>query len=145
MIKRHWSGILQWKLSSINNGILEGLNSVIQAALLKLGDIVMALGLKIKELRLNKKKSLQEVANAIKISKTHIWEIERGTAKNPSLNLLESLSSYFGETIDSLINDDNKIDKNKSFARKIKGMNLSDADYEKLEFAAEMLKSRQSD
>jgi hypothetical protein len=28
---RHWSGILQWKLSSINNGILEGLNSVIQA------------------------------------------------------------------------------------------------------------------
>ncbi|CAC9426888.1 hypothetical protein [uncultured Gammaproteobacteria bacterium] len=105
----------------------------------------MALGLKIKELRLNKKKSLQEVANAIKISKTHIWEIERGTAKNPSLNLLESLSSYFGETIDSLINDDNKIDKNKSFARKIKGMNLSDADYEKLEFAAEMLKSRQSD
>jgi hypothetical protein len=25
MIKRHWSGILQWKLSSINNGILEGL------------------------------------------------------------------------------------------------------------------------
>jgi transposase len=27
MIKRHWSGILQWKLSSINNGILEGLNS----------------------------------------------------------------------------------------------------------------------
>jgi hypothetical protein len=29
MIKRHWSGILQWKLSSINNGILEGLNSVV--------------------------------------------------------------------------------------------------------------------
>jgi transposase len=29
MIERHWSGILQWKLSSINNGILEGLNSVI--------------------------------------------------------------------------------------------------------------------
>ncbi len=98
-----------------------------------------------KRTKVKEKKSLQEVANAIKISKTHIWEIERGTAKNPSLNLLESLSSYFGETIDSLINDDNKIDKNKSFARKIKGMNLSDADYEKLEFAAEMLKSRQSD
>ena len=25
-------GIVQWKLSSINNGILEGLNSIIQAA-----------------------------------------------------------------------------------------------------------------
>ena len=31
-IKSHWQGILQWKLSSINNGILEGLNSIIQAA-----------------------------------------------------------------------------------------------------------------
>jgi len=31
-IKRHWAGILRWKTSQINNGILEGLNSVIQAA-----------------------------------------------------------------------------------------------------------------
>lgn len=31
-IKSHWEGILNWKLSQINNGILEGLNSVIQAA-----------------------------------------------------------------------------------------------------------------
>lgn len=29
---RHWDGIVQWKKSQINNGILEGLNSVIQAA-----------------------------------------------------------------------------------------------------------------
>ena len=31
-IKNHWSGILKWKESQINNGILEGLNSVLQAA-----------------------------------------------------------------------------------------------------------------
>jgi len=31
-IKKHWLGIIQWKISQINNGILEGLNSVIQAA-----------------------------------------------------------------------------------------------------------------
>lgn len=31
-IKRHWSGVVQWKDSQINNGLLEGLNSVIQAA-----------------------------------------------------------------------------------------------------------------
>jgi len=31
-IKRHWEGIISWKKSQINNGILEGLNSVIQAA-----------------------------------------------------------------------------------------------------------------
>ena len=31
-IKKHWDGIVQWKKSQINNGILEGLNSVVQAA-----------------------------------------------------------------------------------------------------------------
>jgi transposase len=31
-IKKHWNGVLQWKKSQLNNGILEGLNSVIQAA-----------------------------------------------------------------------------------------------------------------
>ena len=31
-IKRHWDGVVHWYKSKINNGILEGLNSVIQAA-----------------------------------------------------------------------------------------------------------------
>ena len=31
-IKRHWDGILRWKESRINNGLLEGLNSILQAA-----------------------------------------------------------------------------------------------------------------
>lgn len=32
MVKNHWDGIVRWKDSQINNGILEGLNSVLQAA-----------------------------------------------------------------------------------------------------------------
>ncbi len=32
IIKRHWSGILRWFTSRINNGILEGINSLVQAA-----------------------------------------------------------------------------------------------------------------
>ena len=32
MVQKHWDGILRWKESQINNGILEGLNSIIQAA-----------------------------------------------------------------------------------------------------------------
>jgi len=31
-IKKHWAGVLRWRDSLINNGILEGLNSVVQAA-----------------------------------------------------------------------------------------------------------------
>ena len=30
-IKRHWDSVVNWKKSHINNGILEGINSVIQA------------------------------------------------------------------------------------------------------------------
>jgi len=29
---RHWAGVLRWATSRINNGILEGMNSLIQAA-----------------------------------------------------------------------------------------------------------------
>ena len=32
MIKRHWDGVLRWFDSRINNGILEGLNGIVQAA-----------------------------------------------------------------------------------------------------------------
>lgn len=31
-IKRHWAGVIRWFESRINNGILEGLNSLVQAA-----------------------------------------------------------------------------------------------------------------
>jgi len=31
-IKRHWDGVLRWFESRINNGILEGINSLVQAA-----------------------------------------------------------------------------------------------------------------
>ena len=31
-IKRHWDGVLRWFESRINNGILEGMNSLVQAA-----------------------------------------------------------------------------------------------------------------
>ena len=31
-IKRHWDGVLQWFESQLSNGILEGINSLIQAA-----------------------------------------------------------------------------------------------------------------
>jgi len=32
MVKRHWSGILRWFESRVSNGILEGINSLVQAA-----------------------------------------------------------------------------------------------------------------
>jgi transposase len=31
-IKNHWAGVMRWYDSKVNNGILEGLNSLVQAA-----------------------------------------------------------------------------------------------------------------
>jgi transposase len=46
-IKAHWDGVLQWWNSKINNGILEGLNSVIQAAKAKARGYKLAKNFKI--------------------------------------------------------------------------------------------------
>lgn len=65
----------------------------------------MALGDRIKELRLKKKESLQQVADAIGASKAHIWEIESNRSKNPSLDLLQKLATHFSTTIAFLIEE----------------------------------------
>ena|ERR1700710_988798 len=65
----------------------------------------MPVGDRIKELRLRKKQSLQQVADAIGASKAHIWELESNRSKNPSLDLLQKLASYFGTTVSYLIEE----------------------------------------
>ena len=100
----------------------------------------MSLGVKIKELRLKEKKSLQTVADAVGVSKPHIWELERGTSKNPSQNLVKKLADYFGQSVDYLITDDAEKSEGKhSFARKIDGMDLSSTDMEALLAAASIM------
>lgn len=66
----------------------------------------MSLGMKIGELRLKKGKSLQEVADAVGVSKAHIWEIEKGRADNPSMALVTRLADYFGVSIGFLVDED---------------------------------------
>jgi transcriptional regulator with XRE-family HTH domain len=65
----------------------------------------MPLGDRIKELRIRKNKSLQDVADAIGASKAHIWELESNRSKNPSLDLLKKLAGYFDTTVAFLIDE----------------------------------------
>lgn len=55
----------------------------------------MSLGAKLAELRLRKGESLQDVATAVGVSKTHIWQMEKGASGNPSMDLLRNLASHF--------------------------------------------------
>lgn len=63
------------------------------------------MGDRLKELRLRKKESLQQVADAIGASKAHIWELESNRSKNPSLDLLQKLSSHFRTTVAYLVDE----------------------------------------
>lgn len=105
----------------------------------------MSLGSKLKDLRLNKEKSLQEVADHVGASKPHIWELERGTSKNPSLELLKNLAKYYGVTIDYLTGAADGNDRVQAFARNIAEKNLSDSDLLILQNIADELDKKNRD
>jgi transcriptional regulator with XRE-family HTH domain len=65
----------------------------------------MGLGAELKRLRIKKNESLQNVADAVKASKAHIWDIERGASKNPSMDLLNRLANHFGVSVSSLVGE----------------------------------------
>jgi transcriptional regulator with XRE-family HTH domain len=65
----------------------------------------MVLGAKIKALRLKKNKSLQDVADEVGASKNHIWDLETGKARNPSLELLTKIAKCLGVSVAELIGE----------------------------------------
>lgn len=65
----------------------------------------MSLATKLQQLRTAKRQSLQDVATAIGASKAHVWELERGTAKNPSIELMRKLAEHFKVSIASLVGE----------------------------------------
>ena len=68
----------------------------------------MPLGAQIAELRHKKGESLQEVADAVEVSKAHVWDLERGRAGNPSMLLVQRLADHFGISVAFLVGEDPK-------------------------------------
>lgn len=66
----------------------------------------MSIGARLKELRMRKRNSLQQVADAVGASKAHIWELETGKSRNPSMELLTKLAEHFGVSVASLVGED---------------------------------------
>ncbi len=66
----------------------------------------MGLGRKIGKLRLKAKQSLQHVADAVHVSKAHIWELEKEHTDNPSMALVTRLANHFGVSVSYLIDED---------------------------------------
>lgn len=63
------------------------------------------LGLRLRTFRMRKKLSLQELADKIGASKAHVWDLEQGKTRNPSLGLLTELSRALGVSIKDLVGE----------------------------------------
>ena len=66
----------------------------------------MSLGSRLTHLRLDKGQSLQEVADAVGVSKAHIWELEKGRTDNPSMALVSRLADHFGVSLAAMVGED---------------------------------------
>jgi transcriptional regulator with XRE-family HTH domain len=66
----------------------------------------MGFATRIAELRRSRDESLQQVADKVGVTKTHIWELERGRTANPSLAVIKGLADHFGVSIASLVEED---------------------------------------
>jgi len=65
----------------------------------------MAFSAQLKRLRLKKGESLQELADAVGLSKAHVWELERGSSSNPTKEVLERFSDHFKVPVAELIGE----------------------------------------
>jgi transcriptional regulator with XRE-family HTH domain len=102
----------------------------------------MAIGDRIKEMRLRKGQSLQQVADAIGASKAHIWELESNRSKNPSIDLLQKLAGHFATTVTYIIEEpQGDLTKADQFFRKNseKLATLDDKNFEVLENLLDMI------
>jgi len=94
----------------------------------------------LKRLRTKNKQSLQNVADAVGASKAHIWELETGKSKNPSMDLVKKLASHFDVSVGHLVGEgrENTSDLDAAFFRAYDGLN--DREKKILKEMAEKLK-----
>lgn len=65
----------------------------------------MSLAVKLKKLRIARGKSLQELADDVGSSKAHIWDLETGRSKNPSIDLLTNLAKALKVSVANLVGE----------------------------------------
>ena len=86
------------------------------------------LGLRLRALRMKKKLSLQELADKIGASKAHVWDLEQGKTRNPSLSLLTELSRALDVSIKDLVGEGEETQGNENpqlapLFRDLRGLN----------------------
>ena len=60
---------------------------------------------KLSQLRIANRMSLQDVATAIGVSKAHVFNLEKGTTANPSMELVVKLATLFRVRVSDMVGD----------------------------------------
>lgn len=112
-------------------------------ALLAFGEVLMTdLAVTLKQLRLKSGKSLQEVADVVKASKAHIWDLERGASRNPSLELLKRLSDFYRVGVADLIGENPELQQDPQLSVMYRNLaELNGSERETIQMLMERLKA----
>lgn len=65
----------------------------------------MSFASKLHDLRVAQRLSLQDVANAVGISKAHVFNLEKGITANPSMDLVVKLAELFRVRVADLVGE----------------------------------------
>jgi len=68
------------------------------------------MGAKLKQRRMKKGLSLQQVADEVGVSKAHIYELELNKVKNPSVETLKKLASLFEMPLSYFLDEDEDVE-----------------------------------
>ena len=105
----------------------------------------MSMGVKLKQRRMKKGWSLQQVADEIDVSKAHIYELELNKVKNPSVETVKKLAKLFDMPLSYFLDDDENIEFQVMFRDLQKDWaDLDETDRETVELMVKALKSRKA-
>ena len=104
----------------------------------------MSFARKLHDLRIKRGLSLQKVADEVGISKAHVFNLEKGIATNPSMELVLELATLFRVRVADLVGDNPDADDQPAevvaMFRDLK--NLAPGDRETIKLMMETLKKR---
>ncbi len=110
-----------------------------------INSVSMSLGAKLRKLRLKSGQSLQQIADKVGVSKSHIYDLEIGAVRNPSVEVLRKLSKLLTVPITYFLEENKDLefqvifcDLQKDFA------SLDESDRKTIELMVKVLKDKKN-
>jgi transcriptional regulator with XRE-family HTH domain len=105
----------------------------------------MSFASKLHDLRIAQRLSLRNVADAVGISKAHVFNLEKGLTANPSMDLVKKLAELFRVRVADLVGENPEADDQpKEMVAMFRDLKtLAEPDRELIRMMMEQMKKRQ--